>query len=291
MRERTIRLSSGRKLQAREGGDLHGTPVFCLHGTPGSRLIYGPDVTFASSNGIRLIGYDRPGYGGSTPSPGRRVGDAAGDVVAIANDLGLDRFAVYGFSGGGAPSLACAALLPQRVVAAASLAGVAPYPADGLDWIAGAGELNASDFKLMTTDPRAWEAKNQRDRDEAMGATPEQVREYLATLLSDVDRAAFTPEVAEFLVRQEQVGLRPGAEGMRDDNLSEIKPWGFELSSIRVPVQIWHGGQDRFVPPSHGKWIAARIPHAELHFEPKEGHLSIIMRRVPDVLTWLATKF
>lgn len=291
MKEQTILLPEGRKLQVLEDGDPRGVPIFSFHGTPGSRLQYPPAVAHARSKGIRLISYDRPGYGGSTPVPGRTVGDVAKDVQAIANDLGIDRFAVSGYSGGGAPTLACAALLPSRVVGAASLAGVAPYPAEGLDWMAGAGELNVEDFELMIRDRPAWEVKNRKEAEEILAATPGQARELMATLLSDVDRAAYTSEVAEFLLRQSHEGLRNGDEGMRDDSLSMIKPWGFDLESIRVPVQIWHGGQDRFVPFSHGQWISARVPGADVHLEPNEGHISIVIKRGPVALDWLASKF
>lgn len=289
--EHTVRLASGRILRVREEGDPKGHPVFSLHGTPGSRVNYPPHVADAATKSLRLISYDRPGYGGSASQPGRSIGDTASDVAAIADELRVDRFGVWGYSGGGSPALACAALLGSRVVGAVSLSGVAPYPAEGLDWLAGTGELNEVDFRLMITDRDAWEAKSQRDRDEMLSWTPDQLREGLASLLSQVDRSMLTDEFVDFLERQGREGLRPGYEGMRDDNLSTILPWGFELDRIRVPVQIWHGAQDRFVPISHGRWIGARIPNAEVHLEPDQGHLSTLIRRAPVAHSWLAGKF
>lgn len=291
MTEHSVRLTSGRTLQVREEGDPKGVPVFALHGTPGSRLLYAPHAADAAKKGIRLISYDRPGYGGSTPHPGRTVGDVPGDVAAIADTLGVDRFAVWGHSGGGAPALACAALLEKRVVAAASLAGVAPYPAEGLDWLAGTGELNEVDFRLMLQDRPAWELKNRHDREEMLSWNPEQLRLGLGSLCSDVDRAALSDEFVDFLLRQGREALRPGEEGMRDDNLMTIMPWGFDLGQIRVPVQIWHGGQDRFVPITHGQWVSARIPNADVHLERDQGHITTFLRRVPAAQSWLRAKF
>lgn len=291
MRQQTIKLPSGRELQVAEGGAPGGLPIFFLHGTPGARILHGPSSEYAASKGIRLIGYDRPGYGGSTQLWGRTVGSTSRDVAAIADNLGIQRFAVYGWSGGGAPSLACAALLPGRVVAAASLAAVAPYPAEGLDWLAGAGELNVKDFLLMLNHRWSWGRSNRKEAKEMLAATADQLRESMRSLLSDVDRTAFSAEFASFLYQQTQEGLRQGDAGMRDDNLSLIRPWGFNLASIRVPVQIWHGGQDRFVPVSHGQWIAARVPKADVHLLPNEGHITLFLRHSPTVMNWLASKF
>jgi pimeloyl-ACP methyl ester carboxylesterase len=290
-REHDVARGSGRTLRVLEDGDLEGKPVFVLHGTPGSRLIYSKHVLDAKRRGLRLIGYDRPGYGGSTPHPGRRIVDAAADVAAIADDLGIERFAVWGHSGGGAPALACAAALPDRVVAAACLASTAPYPASGIDWFEGMGELNVTDWKLMLSDRAAWEAKLVQDVAEMIHAEPHQLSELMATLLSEVDRAAMTPELAGFLSRQVREGLKPGAAGLRDDNLWDAAPWGFELSAIRVPLQLWHGRHDRFVPYPHGRWLAERLPQAELHLSEEEGHVTLYERRIPEVQGWLGAHF
>jgi pimeloyl-ACP methyl ester carboxylesterase len=289
--ERDVHLGDGRTLRVREDGDLRGSPVFSFHGTPGSRLLYPKHVQDAARRGLRLIGYDRPGYGGSTPKPGRRMVEAAGDVAAIADALGLDRFALWGHSGGGGPALACAAALPRRVVAAASLAGTAPFPAEGIRWYDGMGELNVSDFKLMMSDRTAWEARLAHDAQEMKEASTEQLGEFLSSLISDVDRGALTVQLGEFLQEQVREGLRGGYEGLKEDNLLGAEPWGFEFSSIRVPLQLWHGAHDRFVPFSHGQWLAARLPHAEIHLEPNEGHLSLYERRIPEVHAWLAAHF
>ncbi len=291
MIEGSVQLSAGRRLQFRYNGPADGHPVFVLHGTPGSRLVFEPWVADATSKGIRLISYDRPGYGRSTPTRGRTVGDVANDVAAIANHLRLDRFGVWGMSGGGAPALACAALLPERVVGASSLAGLAPYPAEGIDWIGDAGELNAEDFRLMLRDQSAWEEKSKKDREEMLTLTPTTLLQMFSSLLSEVDRAATSEEWASFLIRQMNEGLAHGDEGVRDDNLSLIKPWGFRPEDIRVPVQIWHGGQDRFVPFTHGMWLAKRIAGVDAHLEPDQGHTSMVLKGVPEAHSWLRRHF
>jgi len=289
--EHDVTAADGRTLRVLEEGAPGGKPVFFLHGTPGCRFLHPKQTTTATRLGIRLIGHDRAGYGESTRNPGRSVGDEAADVAAIADALGIEKFAVYGHSGGGAPTLACAALLPKRVVAAASMAGVAPYPAEGLDWLAGTGELNVEDFQLMLSDRAAWEAKGAAEREMMMKASPEQVRAYISSLLTDVDRATFDDELLAFFTSQFREALKHGIGGGVDDSLSTIKPWGFELSSIRVPLQIWHGKEDKFVPFAHGQWLAAHLPRAEVHLEPKEGHISLIMNRVPAVQECLAARF
>jgi pimeloyl-ACP methyl ester carboxylesterase len=290
--DRDVRAPEGRTIRVREDGDLRGVPVFILHGQPGSRVMYRRHVEDAQRKGIRLIGYDRPGYGGSTRVLDRAVGDVAKDVEIVADALGLDRFGLWGISAGGAPALACAARLGRRAAAVASLAGVAPYPADGLDWTAGMGEYNVVDFRLMLSDRPAWEAKNEKELVELQDATPAQLVESLASLLSEVDRAACTAEFAQFLYENMHEAFRPGIGGSVDDCLSGVRPWGFELPDIRGPVLYWHGEQDRFVPVSHGRWIAARLPsHADVRITPEDGHLTLYANRIPAVHDWLLGQY
>jgi pimeloyl-ACP methyl ester carboxylesterase len=227
VREFSILLSSGRRLEVSEGGDLNGLPVFILHGTPGSRLLYPQHLVDAERRHIRLIGHNRPGYGGSTPLPGRTIVETASDVAAIADHLGLDRFAVWGVSGGGAPALGCASALPRRVVAVSSVAGIAPFTAEGLDWLAGMGEFNVEDIKLMLSDPVEWEAKSRRDADEQLKATKADMLRMFATLLTEVDRSALSDELVGYLQAQFQEAYEVGIRGGCDDSLASCRPWGF----------------------------------------------------------------
>ncbi|MDA4136921.1 MAG: alpha/beta hydrolase [Thaumarchaeota archaeon] len=291
VKEFDVGLSSGRMLEVSEAGDPRGLPVFVLYGTPSSRLFYPPHVADAERRHVRLISYNRPGYGNSTPVPGRRMVDDAADVAAIADSLGLDKVAVWGHSGGGAPALACAAALPKRVVAAASLAGCAPYPAEGIDWFAGMGELNVEDFKLMLANEAEWELKSQQDADSMLKATPLELAQIFATLLSEEDRMALSSdELASWMHDTMHEAYKTGIRGACDDSLA-IPKWDFDPVSIRIPVQVWHGEHDKFVPFSHGQWFASRIPRAEAHLEKNEGHLGLFVDRIPDVHAWLAAKF
>lgn len=265
--------------------------MFVLHASPGSKLLFDPHVADAVDRRIRLIGHDRAGYGGSTPKPGRVSADDAGDVRAIADALGIDRFAVWGNSTGGARALACAALLPDRVVAASCIAGVAPYPADGLDWFAGVDAATLADFQLFLADPVAWRRKVVEDVRRLRAATLAEMNETLFGGLSDADRASVTPELVRFAHAQLEDGFAPGPEGYLDDQISDLRPWGFDLGTIRVPVQVWHGKEDWLIPYSHGQWLAAHVPHAEVHFEEREGHVSLFANRIPEVHAWLLQHF
>src|SRR6516164_5833556 len=169
--ERTVRTPDGRTLAVEDNGDPAGPVVLVHNGTPNSRHLYPPNVADAAARGLRLIGYDRPGYGGSTPQPGRSVADCAADVRAICAEFGIDRLAMWGISGGGPHMLACAALLPDLVTAAASLASLAPLDAEGLDWFDGMGQDNVDDFKLLKSDPRAARAKLEKDREQTLATS------------------------------------------------------------------------------------------------------------------------
>lgn len=282
---RDLRAPDGRTLRVHEAGPADGPLVVVQQGTPMSGLLFEPHAADASQRGIRLVAYDRPGYGGSTSAPDRSVVDAAADVAAIADALGVERFAVWGISGGGPHALACAALLPDRVVATASLASVAPIDADGLDWLAGMGEMNLEEFGATRRGREALEeylAPMAREQVTAAG-----VLEGLQSLLSDVDAAVLTGELGGYLAENMREATKAGIEGWRDDDLAFDKPWGFSVEDIEGPVQLWHGEQDRFVPFAHGRWLAARIPNVDAHLNAEDGHMTLMQRRIPEVHEWL----
>lgn len=291
MKNYSIETASGRTIEVQEGGDVKGLAVFALHGTPGSRLLYKPHLDSAEARGIRLIGYNRPGYGHSTRVEGRNVAHAARDVAEIADSLGIDRFAVWGHSGGGDPALACAALMPGRVVASACVSGLAPYNAEGLDFYEGMGEFNVEDFKLMFSNREEWIRKNRSDAEMMAGGSRDDIREGLSSLLSEVDSKVLDDTMVDLFRDQAAEAFAVDIHGIVDDGLSVTMPWGFDPAAISVPVQIWHGGQDRFVPFGHGKWLAAHTPAAEAHLEEDEGHLSIFAGRMDAIHAWLVSKF
>jgi pimeloyl-ACP methyl ester carboxylesterase len=287
--EHAVRTPDGRTLAVEESGDLAGRPVLIHNGTPNSRRLYGPNVRDAAARGLRLISYDRPGYGGSSPQPGRTVADCAADVRAICAALGIDRLAMWGISGGGPHVLACAALLPDLVTAAASLASPAPYGADGLDYFAGMGEANVDDTRLFLTDEAAARVKMDKDREEILATAPEEIAKAIESLLTPTDAAALTGELAVFLSSYEHEGLAPGSQGWWDDNCI-VRPWGFDVSDIAVPVLLLHGRQDMFVPFGHGEWLAAHIPGVTAWLLDDDGHLTLMQNRVPEVHAWLSDR-
>jgi pimeloyl-ACP methyl ester carboxylesterase len=288
---RSIRAADGRELCVETAGVVSGRPVLVHNGTPNSRHLYGPWVADANRRGIWLISYDRPGYGGSTPDPGHTVADGAADVRAITEALGIDRLAIWGLSGGGPYALACAALLPGLVVAAATVGSVAPYGAPGLDYFSGMGEGNVDSINLYLSDPDAARKKGKEDRDEMLQASPVQVAEVLQTLLSPVDAAVLTGDFAQWLVRSTHEGLRQGDQGWWDDGVAHMSAWGFDLASIRVPVKVWHGRHDRFVPFQHGEWLSQHVSGATAELSEEQGHLTLLVAKVPDVHEWLLGNF
>jgi pimeloyl-ACP methyl ester carboxylesterase len=283
----TIATAEGRTLAVHSDGDPAGFPVVMHHGTPSSGLLYERHVELAREQGIRLVGYDRPGYGGSAREPGRSVSDCAADVDAIADALRLDRFATWGISGGGPHALACAALCDRRLVAAASLAAVAPQDAEGLDWLAGMGDENHVEFGHAAAGEEQLRTYLAAEAEEIRAAGPDQLVAVMETLLGPEDRAVLSGAFAEYLLKADRHALADGVDGWVDDDLAFLAPWGFELSSIDRPVLLLHGDDDRFVPVAHGRWLADHIPGVEARIDAADGHLTLIERRLREVNEWL----
>ena len=288
---RTVQTPDGRDLRVHEAGDPRGRAVLVHHGTPGDGLPFAPWAQDAARRGIRLVGYDRPGYGASTPHPGRRVADAAGDAAAIADGLGIGRFATWGVSGGAPHALACAALLPERVVAAASLAALAPFDADGLNLFAGMEADNRAELGADLHGREALEALLAPQAEQMVGVSAADLAGFMRTLVSPVDRDALDAGLAEHWAAGGARAFARGTDGWIDDDLAFVEPWGFDLSAIVVPVLVWHGRHDRFVPVSHGEWLAGRIPGVDPRISDEDGHLTLLTRRVPEVHAWLLAGF
>ena len=282
-----IRLAGGRTLHAydtRADGNAtspgtSGSPVavFWLHGSPNVGSPPEPLFAAAEANGLRWVSYDRPGYGGSGPHDGRTVASAAADVAAIAEALGIGRFAVLGHSGGGPHALACAALLPERVIAAVSVSAPAPFDADRLDWFAGWSPGFAAENRAAAAGRAALEAH-------WAGAEPED----MSAFFTDADIAALGGSWS-WLAGVAGQAMQQGDEGFAEDTLAAVRSWGFGPDAIRVPVLIMHGANDKMVPCAHGEWLAARCPAAELRTVPDAGHITVL-DSAPEALAWLAAR-
>lgn len=283
-----VTTPDGRTLAVTEAGDPDGKPVIGHHGTPDSAA-YTPRMLddLAREQGVRLIRYDRPGYGESTRHAGRSVADCVADVHAIADALELDRFGSWGISGGGPHVLACAARCDERLAAVCSMASVAPFDADGLDWLDGMGEENIKEFDAVLAGPDTLAPYLAQERDALVSAEPDELAEVMKTLLGPEDLAVLTGEFARDGVASLRVGLEHGYEGWLDDDLAHCRPWGFELSEIDRPVLLFHGEGDRFVPVAHARWLAEHIPGVEARIRAEDGHLAMLARRLREAHEWL----
>jgi pimeloyl-ACP methyl ester carboxylesterase len=262
--------TAGRDVAYAEWGDPVGYPVVVLHGTPGSRLGRWSDNDALAATGIRQIGINRPGYGPSTRLDGRTVSSVAHDVLAVADALRLDRFAVVGTSGGGPHALAVAALHPERVSRCRVTSCLAPAGTprffDGMD------PHNVEEWELAL---RCEALPEVTRRVELMRS---RVLDDPASIFADLqlpasDRAALAEQAAFTIRRESLLEALATPFGWYDDDMAFARPWGFDVSSIRVPVEIRYGRHDVFVPPSHGDWLAAALPQADVTFWPDAGHL------------------
>jgi pimeloyl-ACP methyl ester carboxylesterase len=271
--EADLTLTDGRTLHFYDAPvDDARLTVFWHHGSPNVGAPPEPLLPASAERGIRWVSYDRPGYGGSTPRPGRDVASAARDVAAIADALGIDRFAVMGHSGGGPHALACAALLPDRVLATGCGSGMAPWGAEGLDWFAGFAPGGAAELRAAREGPAALER-------------------YLAT--SEFDPETFTPADHaalngewSWLLTVVNAAMAGGPGGFVADDVANVGSWGFDPTDIESPVLYLHGAEDRMVPSLHSEWLAGHTPKAELWLRPGEGHVSVLSSAVA-ALDWL----
>jgi len=286
IREHDVTVPDGRSLAVRDAGVPDGPALVSHHGTPGSGRFFGPELASAQERGLRLIAYDRPGYGGSSPHRGRRVADAAADVAAILDALGVDRFATYGWSGGGPHALACAALLPGRCAAVCSIAGVAPFDAVGLDWMAGMGEGNIAEFGTALEGREPLTEFCVADAAGILASSPDELADAVRPHLSDVDRNALTGEFAGYLADLFDGALSGGVEGWVDDDIVFTTPWGFDPAAITVPLLVLQGEHDLMVPADHGRWLLAHLP-ADGGIRPDDGHLTLFADGIDDVHAWL----
>ena len=286
-----VKAPDGRRLVVESSGNRAGKTVFLLHGTPGTLKGPWPRGIFVYRLGIRLISYNRPGYAGSDRREKRTVADAAYDVEAIADHFGIDQFSVIGRSGGAPHALACAAdpRLRGRIMCAAALSSLAPYNADGLDWYEGMAESNKRAYHdaesnlqalIATLNERAGHVRN----------NSQGLLDLLWPELAGPDKHV----IGDIALRQKiaethEDALRQSADGWIDDVYALSRPWGFDFSDIKVPVLLWHGGDDAFSPVGHAKWLAEQIRGAELKLESNVAHFGAV-EILPEILSWVLGK-
>jgi pimeloyl-ACP methyl ester carboxylesterase len=276
---RILQTNDGRTLAFAVWGDQSGFPIMALHGTPGCRLQRWPHEELYQQLGVCVVTHDRAGYGRSTRRHGRSVADAVDDVIAIADELGFDRFGVSGGSGGGPHALACAALRPDRVVRATSSVGEAPYGDGGLEhdgWVDGMDPENVKEFEIALAGEEAlteYVEAQQAQAEARVAVDPSTVLDDYD--LSDSDRAQLArPEVMQIVREATAEWAFNGVGGWVDDDLAFTRPWGFDLSNIAVPVLIIYGSADVLVPSAHGRWLAAHVPGCIVKIE-EGGHLGV----------------
>jgi pimeloyl-ACP methyl ester carboxylesterase len=283
----SVPTPDGRTLEVLVAGPEDGMPLVSHHGTP-TGVVRDPKLEGpAAERGLRTIAYSRPGYGESTPradgAATATVADDVADVVAILDHLGLDRFLTIGWSGGGPRSLACAALLPERCLGAVCGVGLAPlheYDGDVRD---GMGEENVEEFTAAMTGEAALTAWLEKHSPKVFSVTADQVAEALGSLAPPVDRAALGGDVAERAAAGFRHAGHQGIVGWLHDDLAMVRPWGFSVGDITVPVSVWQGTEDKMVPLAHAQWLASHVPGARVHLEEGEGHISL-RAQMPRIL-------
>jgi pimeloyl-ACP methyl ester carboxylesterase len=270
-----IELSDGRSVGYAECGDPRGVPLVYLHGAPGSRLEAGPESLFAAelgAAGVRLIGMERAGYGISAARAGRQMYEQAADVEGFADRLGIERFAVVGWSAGGPVALATAARLGDRVSAVGAIASLAPIDKGGLD---GVGER--AFLEQAIRDPAVLR-REMKELAAAMRNDPATTSlSLLGPILCDAD-VEFTlrPEVNPFMMANLVESARGDYEGYTDDCVAQVTDWGFDLAELSTPVRLAHGTDDRIVPTGHSRYLAKALPNASLTDYEGDGHISVL---------------
>ncbi len=282
---RSVTGPDGRLLDVLVAGPPDGMPLVFHTGTPSGLAAFGPMTQAASGRGLRIVQYSRPGYGGSAPQPGRQIASAPADVAAILDQIGADQFVTVGWSGGGPHALACAALLPGRCRAAASMAGVAPHDGAGLDWLAGMGPENIEEFGLAADGEATLTGFLETGAELLRGISAADLAQGMGGLISAADKNVLSGDLAEYLAASFRAAVSTGIAGWRDDDLAFVHDWGFSVADCAaVPVAIWQGGEDRMVPPAHGSWLAAHIPGSRARLLPAEGHLTLAVTSFGQIL-------
>lgn len=278
----SVRLRDGRAFAYAEWGPADGWPLLHCHGIPDGRFRWGGGP-ICTDRGVRLIAIDRPGIGGSDPMLGRSVADWPADVEELLDQLEVDRFAISGWSAGGAYALACAHALAPRIDAVALVSGVGPI------YLPGYVEQmsTAAAWRLVRRAPAAMTLAYS-----ALGRlarhSPRTAQKAMFAGLPRVDKAIVDqPEVGARLMSAYIEATRRTSAGLTEDMRVLLRPWGFDPSGINLPVHIIHGRQDTIVPPRHAEHWIATLPHTQPIWVQGTGHF-LIERHVAQILDALA---
>jgi pimeloyl-ACP methyl ester carboxylesterase len=275
-----------RRLQLPEGfveyvvdGPEDARDLLVFHvGTPSAAVRWSGLIAAATAAGMRVASYSRGGYGTSTRRAGRTVADEAAITAALADRLGYARFFVLGWSGGGPVALACAALLQDRVRAAMSMAGTAPRTESGAAWETFSTPEQHKEWDDLAGGDMATLLP---DFEQAVGFFSHVTARKLRAIGGPVDERGRAYDVVanvdRDLVRSMRRAVAHGYFGFLDDNLAQVRDWGFRVADIRVPVIVRHGALDRLVKIEQGRWLAATIPGARGVFLDDAGHGSIAL--------------
>lgn len=274
--EGSYELSGARRLGFAEYGRADGVPIFWFHGTPGGRRQISPEArVVALELGIRLIMLERPGIGDSTAHLYRNLAEWAGDVGAIADRLGIERFACVGLSGGGPYVLACAARFPERMTGGAVLGGVAPTR--GTDAIGGGAIGIARRFAPLLHPVRGLVARSLHLGTRFLLPLRSQLFDLYMMISPPGDQRVFArPEMKEMFLDDLVRSSRTRLDAPVLDVLLFARHWGFSLGDIRVPIRFWHGDADNIVPLAHATHMAALVPDSELRIRSGESHLGAL---------------
>ena len=265
----------GRTLDTFAAGPEDGVPLLFHNGTPSTGQLYRPFVDAAAERGLRMVSFSRAGYGDSTRNPGRSVADVAIDAAAVLDQVGVDRFYTLGWSGGGPHALACAGLLPDRVIGAVVVGSLAPRDARGLDWLSGMADDNVAVFSAALAGGDELQVLLEQIAPAFANVTSDEVTSRLGKLVPEIDRAAISGESATWLAEIFRESVRDGIWGWYDDELAFVRAWGFDVGRIGVPTAVWQGELDRNTPFAHGEWLASAIPGARAHLLADHGHFSL----------------
>jgi len=283
---KVVPLADGRLLAWIEVGNPDGTPIFAFHGAPGRGFEFAMHHSVASGCGVRLIAVDRPGYGLSSPHPGRTLFDWPRDIEQLGDHLGLERFGVIGHSAGGPHALTCARVLPGRLLGCGVLSGLAPQAESPItDGMLLSNRIQTAVYRhwprsldgiavglwLLTkpvVGPLLASGRRHPERD---------VDRMVQRFLPECDQAVVSrPDVRKVLVAEAAAFNSTTLRASFQDMALGIRDWGFDPSEIAIPVHIWQGDLDNNVPVAHGQYLAKTIPLATLHLCPGEGHWLLV---------------